>query len=500
MEYFSYFCNMITNLPTYDEARKAIRGGKDPMAFLHLGILYAQGIGVTQNHILAHYFLKKALDMGCPEAEEYINMLYEYGEKDFAADIESYISDDSSISRETIAKLRARIDVERKAKHYGHLSKIRKHLALIYPEYNREKAIEDILNGRDTMDADILYSTSTLDNKSEIFLELQERLLSQLYAHVESDDDMWEHIDTDALGKDESELAQCIVNLTFSYDNICKKYNVERKDIYDLESLGLYPYIKIQTMVTLRQQGFRCLLSIKDIDPIINDEFIEKLDDDQALLDVCEKIKDQDLQLFLISFVELNIDLDSLEITSLSLLRSYRNNDLAPLVEHINAFVDRLNKAGIKNHLPFYTIELLPPIDLSKDHVDSNKATSNNDMIHSGNDITGTDKDDQFERPLSNKVGVKGRYSILQNDKGEIIVIIEAREGEPDDPRFIYDGSTALLFRNFDSNVIFRDIDPKAHEALGNVTEVLVVEILNDVVREYIVPLRRVKDVNSLII
>ena len=51
---------MITNLPTYDEARKAIRGGKDPVAFMHLGILYAQGIGVTQNHILAHYFLKKA--------------------------------------------------------------------------------------------------------------------------------------------------------------------------------------------------------------------------------------------------------------------------------------------------------------------------------------------------------------------------------------------------------------------------------------------------------
>ena len=63
---------MIKNLPTYDEARKAIRGGKDPVAFLHLGILYAQGIGVTQNQILAHYFLKKALDMGCKEAEEYI--------------------------------------------------------------------------------------------------------------------------------------------------------------------------------------------------------------------------------------------------------------------------------------------------------------------------------------------------------------------------------------------------------------------------------------------
>ena len=491
----------MTKLPSLAGAQKALKGGKDPRAFLHLGILYAQGLGTEQDDLLATYFIKKALDMGCKEAEEYINIQYESGKKDFAVDIESYISDSCSVSRETVAKLRARVDVERKAKHYGNLSKIRNHLALIYPEYNREKAIEDILSGRDTMDADILYATSTFDNRSEIFLELQERLLSQLYAHVESDDDMWEYIDTDALGKDESELAQCVVNLTSSYDNICKKYNVERKEIYDLESLGLYPYIKIKTMVTLRQQGFRCLLSIKDIDPIINDEFIEKLDDDQALLDVCEKIKDQDLQLFLISFVELNIDLDSLEITSMSLYRAYRNNNLAPLVEHINAFVGRLNKAGIKNHLPYYTIGLLPHIDLSKEYVDLRKFTINNDIVYSENDIVDTNKDDQSERPLSNDAGVKGKYSILQNDKGDIIVMIDAREGEPDDPRFIYDGSIALLFRNYDSNVLFRNIDPKAQASLEVVTKVLVVEVLNeDVTREYVAPLRRVKDVNSLII
>lgn len=358
---------MIANLPTYDEARKAIRGGKDPVAFLHLGILYAQGIGVTRNHVLAHYFIKKAMDMGCQEAERFLNMEYESGKIDFAADFESYIDEDGSASQETIAKLRAKAEVERKAKHYGNLSRIRKHLGLIYPEYNRDKAIQDILNGYDTIDADILYSTSTSGNRSETYIEQQDRLLHQLYAQVEQDEDMWKYINTNALSKDESELAQCLVNLTSSYENICRKYNIEGKDIYTLDSMELYPYIKVQTMATLRQQGFRCLLSIKDIDPIIINDFLEKLDEDSALLDICEKIKDQDLQLFLISFVELNIDLDSLQIISLNLLYSYRNNDLTPLVEHINAFIDRLNKVGIMNHLPIYTLESLPPIDLSKE-------------------------------------------------------------------------------------------------------------------------------------
>ncbi len=349
----------------FDDALKAVWGGKDPKAFLRLGILYSQGIGTTQNEILANYFIKKALDMGCKEAEEYLNVEYESGKKDFADDFESYIGEDGSASQETIVKLRAKVEVERKAKHYGNLSRIREHLPIIYPEYNREKAIQDILSGLNTIDADILFSTSTSGNRSEIYIEQQDRLLHQLYIQAESDDSMWEYINTNALGKDESELAQCLENLTSSYKSVCQKYNIKPQEIHSPGTLDLYPYIKVQTMATLRRQGFRCLLSIKDVDPMITDEYLEKLDDDQALLDICEKIKNQDLQLFLISFVELNIDLDSLQITSLHLLHSFRNHNLDPLVEHINAFVDRLNKAGIKNHLPIYTPELLPPIDLS---------------------------------------------------------------------------------------------------------------------------------------
>jgi hypothetical protein len=44
-------------LPSYNKACKAIRDGKDPMAFLHLGILYTQGVDVSRNDILANYFL-----------------------------------------------------------------------------------------------------------------------------------------------------------------------------------------------------------------------------------------------------------------------------------------------------------------------------------------------------------------------------------------------------------------------------------------------------------
>ena len=103
---------------------------------------------------------------------------------------------------------------------------------------------------------------------------------------------------------------------------------------------------------------------------------------------------------------------------------------------------------------------------------------------------------------LSNEIGQKGRYSILQNAKGEIMIMMDSRVGGPENPRFIYDGGdTALLYRSQESAVAFRKIDEGAHAPLKAVTEVLVVEIENDdVEREYIVPVRLVKDVNSLII
>ena len=103
---------------------------------------------------------------------------------------------------------------------------------------------------------------------------------------------------------------------------------------------------------------------------------------------------------------------------------------------------------------------------------------------------------------LSNEVGKKGRYTILQNGKGEIMIMMDSRSGGPENPRFIYDGSsTALLYRSQGSTVAFRDIDEGARAPLKAVNEVLVVEIENDdVEREYIVPTRLVKDVQNLII
>ena len=92
----------------------------------------------------------------------------------------------------------------------------------------------------------------------------------------------------------------------------------------------------------------------------------------------------------------------------------------------------------------------------------------------------------------------EGTYEILQNAAGEILIMIKQRRGGPENPRFVYDGGdTALLYRSRESAVFLGGINPDARQPIKAVDEVLVAEIDGDeVAREYMVPVRLVRDQN----
>ena len=114
----------------------------------------------------------------------------------------------------------------------------------------------------------------------------------------------------------------------------------------------------------LRRQTVRCLLSIKDIDPLISDEYLPHLYIDEQLLRVSERIEDEDLPLFLICFVEINLERNVLEIQAHGLLNAYKKIDMEPLKDCLNAFVGRLGTCGIRHSLPLFTMVNLPPIQI----------------------------------------------------------------------------------------------------------------------------------------
>lgn len=354
----------------YLEARKAIRGGKDPQAFLNLGSLYAQGIGTSENHVLASYFYEKALIMGSKEAESYIRHEYDTGMRNIATEFIHAVNMADSIDDIPSAKMdrfRKQIEIERTKKNYGILSRLRDDLHLFYPDYDHKKAFDDILNNRNTVNADICYALSTIDNFMDINTDLIESMLSQLYVPITQDTVLFQRIvdsgNLDLLDSNVREIIQCLVNFTHSYDMICKKYEVEKKDINSITATDMFPYLNVPLMSLLRRQAFRCVLSIKDLGPYMNN-YLEHLDSDDYLLNICETIHDEDIQLFLISYIELHLDINNQQAEYLSLLQSFRNHDMDALANHLNEFAKKLTDSDIEHQLPEFTLETLPHIEL----------------------------------------------------------------------------------------------------------------------------------------
>lgn len=362
-----YFEEPAQSCLSYKYLRKAIRKAQVPLAFLRLGITYSKGIGTKPNHALAGYFYEKALTMGVTEAESLIDKEYDNGTKDISAEIENALKFGDDIAPETKDRYRKRLERERLKKNYGYLSRLRNHLNQFYPDYSQEKAIADILEDFHTTDADIFYSTCTTNNYAEINSDLEESLLHQLYAPIAKDNAMrqlFKEYNTRVLRDEEHALCKCYNNFISVYDNLSKDNRVKKVKI-SAESIELFPYVNVPALSLWRRHALRCILSLKDVHPVIKDHYLANLDNDERLLDICEGVSHQDLQLLLILFVELNINLDVLEKANLSILNSFMKNDRRSLANCLNLFADRLNEACIDHQLPIFTADTLPQITLN---------------------------------------------------------------------------------------------------------------------------------------
>ncbi|MBQ9732060.1 MAG: hypothetical protein IJV97_03115 [Alphaproteobacteria bacterium] len=115
--------------------------------------------------------------------------------------------------------------------------------------------------------------------------------------------------------------------------------------------------------------------------------------------------------------------------------------------------------------------------------------------------MNNTPEEVAMDKDLNINDGTEGTYDILQNAAGEILVIIRQRRGGPENPRFVYDGGeTALLYRSRESSVFLGNINIEARNPLKIVDEILVAEIDGDeVAREYMVPVRIVRDLKAVL-
>ncbi|MBQ4472486.1 MAG: hypothetical protein II942_04525 [Alphaproteobacteria bacterium] len=89
-------------------------------------------------------------------------------------------------------------------------------------------------------------------------------------------------------------------------------------------------------------------------------------------------------------------------------------------------------------------------------------------------------------------------FNILQNEAGELMILIRARLEDASNPKLVYNGGEhALLYRNDHNTVILDYIHPAIRKALRQKKKVLIVETNNGaIVREYVCDVAYLKNMS----
>ena len=194
---------------------------------------------------------------------------------------------------------------------------------------------------------------------------------------------------------------------------------------------------------------------------------------------------------------------------SLSVPRLSEEKKEEELFHGLDMLLNEYKKKGrniSKNKLIYFRTRIEEFLEEEKSGEDQEFQKMLDDFISNelvNKDFTTTSDEAQTNEDKTNETDDEneGHYDILKNGAGELLIIIKARPGEPEDPRFIYDGgSCALLYRSRNSSVMLGNINMEARPAIRAVDEVLMIEVKNDeVCREYTVPTRNVRSLDALL-
>ncbi len=162
------------------------------------------------------------------------------------------------------------------------------------------------------------------EKRQNIEFEETQSILAQAKADYEEQENQ------PMLGTDESELAQAFVNFSSSVNNLCKnRLQLEFRPKFQIDRL--YPNYKPSTGLVLSDDLVDGWLYLCKMFPQDVGTFPLKSTDEQ-FLNFAEKLSNQDLQLAVISYVEIMIDLEACELSYMAKLLRYQEKHVKKIL------------------------------------------------------------------------------------------------------------------------------------------------------------------------
>ena len=278
---------------------------------------------------------------------------------------------------------------------YGCLKDIVESVHCLFLDFDENKAIEDFLQNINSFEAFIFYGKNFKGLPSSVQLDKMDSFMTKLLRPIENDLCINEivQIQNDKIVSCHDIWSTPMLNLSDSYKDIAIHHDIQGPLFERCEFNDIVPFFPLSLAVGYLQKAMAYLLSIRRYDPSLQN--LIHFEDDEKLLNIAEEINDVDIQLFLISFVELKIYVMELIDEYQALYANYEKGNYQELANYLNAYIHRLDAQNIKHGLNEFTsvdVEHLLKSELQPD----TESLPKNDL--SINDINDSD---EFDRLLN---------------------------------------------------------------------------------------------------
>ena len=307
------------------------------------------------------------------------------------------------IPKETIEKLKKTIMMQLE-NNLGqlHIFDSSRILNILFPNYNEIDIYKQFSSS--SKEAQKLFYARNYANKYEVEVDLQDDFLERLHALITFDESLID--DVDNYNSDIKELIQAMENYQDSYNSVCKKEGISPSEYHLPRVEYQFPYMPSNVCAKISYDTFNLFLSLHDVLPDIYAPMLPVLRDDSAMLDYIETIKDENLQLFLISLVEIKIDIETIMLNNWELYNNFKENNKKPIVDYLNKIIEKYGDK-VKSKEAVYTLENLP--DFSE--VKLNRTLNPGEFYEKG------EKDDDLDSTISsNKQNESDEFEKLLND------------------------------------------------------------------------------------
>ncbi len=230
-----------------------------------------------------------------------------------------------------------------------------KGLTVISPDYD-EKEIFDHFADASMTNRKLFYARYyACPNETE--LSQNDDFLKRLYSEFTFDDTLLQ--DAEKYDNDIKEVIQAMSKFQTSYHQICSKKGIHPQEYSLPAAEDQFPYMPMHVCAKISHDTFNHFMSLHDHYQDIYEHLFPILGDDNAILDYIETLSDNDIQLFLISYVEIKIDVEILMVKYSYIVSNNKDNQKKKIAEYLNNILDTYGEK-VKSKEEKYTEDNIP--------------------------------------------------------------------------------------------------------------------------------------------